>query len=78
MLHLSEISVGDKVYVMFRNPHSPDVANVHETIVSESAETGNFFLTADGETYPLDESFALFSSPEQAEAAYEYYFSVDN
>ncbi|KUP07875.1 transcriptional regulator [Bacillus coahuilensis m2-6] len=68
---------GDIVYVMYRNPHTQDVANVQEAAVVHNPEDPNSLaLFMYDEYYPLTEDLAVYTSAGEAEQAYEYYFGV--
>ncbi|WP_158735564.1 transcriptional regulator SplA domain-containing protein [Alteribacillus sp. YIM 98480] len=66
---------GNVVYVMYRNPHAQDVANVQEAAVVENPENpGELCLFLYDTYYPLDEEMAIYHTEAEAEKAYEYYF----
>lgn len=69
---------GDIVYVMVRNPHVQDVANIQEAAVvrnPKQPEKLNLFLY---ETYyPINDDIAIYRSEEEAEQAYQHYFGEE-
>ena len=72
-------NAGDIVYVMFRNPHTPDVASIQQAAVVQNPEQPNGLALFVYETfYPLSGDIAVYSSAEEAEQAYQYYFGDDS
>ncbi|GAK03348.1 regulation of the spore photoproduct lyase operon [Geomicrobium sp. JCM 19037] len=69
---------GETLYVIHRNPHTQDVANIREaTVVNDpDAKSAQSIFLMD-EFYPLTEELAVFNSYEEAEEAYAYYFETD-
>jgi transcriptional regulator of the spore photoproduct lyase operon len=68
-------NAGDIVYVFYRNPHTQDVANVQSAAVVNNPENPNELALFLYETYyPLSNEMAVYSSEEEAEQAYQYYF----
>ncbi|WP_431802156.1 transcriptional regulator SplA domain-containing protein [Halobacillus andaensis] len=66
---------GDIVYVIYRNPHTYNVANVQEAAVVHHPEQPGELAMFLYETYfPLDENIAVYSSLAEAEMAYEESF----
>lgn len=66
---------GDIVYVLYRNPHTQDVANVQAAAVVNHPEQENELALFLYETYyPLTDEIAVFSTEEEAKQAFEYYF----
>lgn len=66
---------GDIVYIMYRNPHTQDVANIQAAAVVNNPENPNdlaIFLYEN--YYPLSDELAVYSSEEEAKTAYNYYF----
>lgn len=62
---------GDVVYVIYRNPHTYDVANVQEAAVVNNPEHPGELALFLYETYfPLDENIAIYASEGEAERAY--------
>ncbi|HZG71118.1 MAG TPA: transcriptional regulator SplA domain-containing protein [Chondromyces sp.] len=66
---------GDLVYVMYRNPHTPSVANVQQAAVVHHPErSGELALFIHDTYYPLTDELAVYRSEDEAEQAYQYYF----
>lgn len=62
---------GDIVYVIIRNPHAQDVAQIQQAAVVQNPENPNELGLFAHENYmPLHEEFAIFMSEEEAEQAY--------
>ncbi|WP_318247325.1 transcriptional regulator SplA domain-containing protein [Halobacillus litoralis] len=62
---------GDIVYVIYRNPHTYDVANVQEAAVVKNPEQPGELALFLYETYfPLDSDIAVYASEGDAERAY--------
>jgi transcriptional regulator of the spore photoproduct lyase operon len=69
--------LGDVVYVIYRNPHTQDVANVQAAAVVQNPESvGEVALFLYETYYPLTEEMAVYHSLEEAEQAYQYYFGT--
>ncbi|RWZ54728.1 transcriptional regulator [Halobacillus fulvus] len=63
---------GDIVYVIYRNPHTYDVANVQEAAVVNNPEHPGELALFLYETYfPLDSEMAVYASEGEAERAYQ-------
>jgi len=66
---------GDIVYVLYRNPHTQDVANVQAAAVVNNPENENELALFLYETYyPLTDEIAIYSTEEEANQAFQYYF----
>lgn len=66
---------GDIVYVFYRNPHTQDVANIQAAAVVNNPEKENELALFLYETYyPLSDEIAVYSSEEEANQAFQYYF----
>ncbi|MEC1373689.1 transcriptional regulator SplA domain-containing protein [Heyndrickxia oleronia] len=66
---------GEVVYVIIRNPHAQDVANVQQAAVVQNPESPNQLALFLHETYyPLTDEFAVFPSESEAEQAYQEAF----
>ncbi|QCR34285.1 transcriptional regulator SplA domain-containing protein [Lysinibacillus sp. SGAir0095] len=66
---------GDIVYVFYRNPHTQDVANVQSAAVVNNPENEDELALFLYETYyPLSTEMAVYSSEEEANQAYNYYY----
>ena len=66
---------GEIVYVIIRNPHAQDVANVQQAaIVQHPEESDQLALFAHNNYYPLTDEFAIYPTEEEAEMAYQQAF----
>ncbi|KQL32696.1 SplA [Bacillus sp. FJAT-25509] len=66
---------GDIVYVFYRNPHTQNVANIQAAAVVNNPENSNELALFLYETYyPLSNEMAVYSTEEEANQAYNYYF----
>lgn len=66
---------GDIVYVFYRNPHTQDVANIQSAAVVHNPDAPNELALFLYETYyPLSNEIAVYSSEEEANEAFQYYF----
>ncbi len=66
---------GDIVYVFYRNPHTQDVANIQAAAVVNNPESSNELALFLYETYyPLSNEIAIYSTEEEANQAYNYYY----
>lgn len=71
----SPMQAGDIVYVMVRNPHAQDVANIQQAaVVRDPKRSGQLSLFLYETHYPLNEEIAVYRTEEEAEQAYQYYF----
>lgn len=80
-MDLSEASYapGDIIYVLYRNPHTQNVANIQEAaVVNDPENPGELAIFLYETYYPLNEEMAIYRSEREAEAAYNYYFSNTN
>ncbi|PKR84454.1 transcriptional regulator SplA domain-containing protein [Heyndrickxia camelliae] len=68
---------GEVVYIIIRNPHAQDVANIQQAAVVQNPDAPNQLALFVHETYyPLSDEFAVFSSEEEAEQAYQEAFGL--
>ncbi|HEY2419847.1 MAG TPA: transcriptional regulator SplA domain-containing protein [Neobacillus sp.] len=68
---------GQIVYVIIRNPHAQDVANVQEAAVVQSPDSPNELALFLYETYyPLTEEIAVYPTATEAEFAYREAFEL--
>lgn len=68
---------GEIVYIIIRNPHAQDVAHVQQAAIVQNPENPNeLALFAHDNYYPISEDFAIFTSEEEAEAAYQEAFGM--
>ncbi len=66
---------GEVVYMIIRNPHAQDVAQVQQAAVVEHPERPNELALFVHETYfPMSEEYALFKTEAEAEQAYQEAF----
>ncbi|MFQ3546291.1 transcriptional regulator SplA domain-containing protein [Halobacillus rhizosphaerae] len=66
---------GDVVYVIYRNPHTFDVANVQQAaVVKDPEEPGELALFLYDTYFPLDSEIAVYASQGEAMRAYEEVF----
>ncbi|HDR4725170.1 transcriptional regulator SplA [Bacillus cereus group sp. Sample62] len=66
---------GDIVYIFYRNPHAQDVANIQAAAVVNNPERPNELALFLYETYyPLTNEMAVYSTEEEANQAYTYYY----
>ena len=66
---------GDIVYVFYRNPHTQDVANIQAAAVVNNPNTPNELALFLYETYyPISHEMAVYSTEEEANQAYNYYY----
>ncbi|MFC7319900.1 transcriptional regulator SplA domain-containing protein [Halobacillus campisalis] len=71
----SGYQAGDIVYVIYRNPHTYNVANIQEAAVVHHPEHAGQLALFLYETYfPLDSDIAVYTSQAEAEMAYEQSF----
>lgn len=75
----SDYQLGEVVYVIIRNPHAQDVANVQEAAIVQHPDDPTQLALFLYETYfPLTEEFAIYKTMEEAEQAYENVFGMDD
>jgi transcriptional regulator of the spore photoproduct lyase operon len=68
---------GQVVYIIIRNPHAQDVANVQQAAVVQNPDNSDQLSLFVYETYyPLTEEVAVYSSAEEAEFAYQDAFGL--
>ncbi|HEY4553176.1 MAG TPA: transcriptional regulator SplA domain-containing protein [Bacillaceae bacterium] len=68
---------GEIVYVIYRNPHTQNVANIQEAaVVNDPDNPGQLAVFLYETYYPLTDELAVYRSEEEAEAAYNYYFGA--
>ncbi|GAA5416401.1 hypothetical protein Pryu01_01436 [Paraliobacillus ryukyuensis] len=66
---------GEVVYVIIRNPHVQDAANVQEAAVVNNPEKPNELALFVYETYyPLTDEIAVYKSAAEAETAFQQAF----
>ncbi|MEH7128340.1 transcriptional regulator SplA domain-containing protein [Neobacillus drentensis] len=74
---MSSYQPGQIVYIIIRNPHAQDVANVQQAAVVQNPDNPEQLSLFIYETYyPLTEEIAVYSSMEEAEVAYQDAFGI--
>ena len=74
---MSSYQPGQIVYIIIRNPHAQDVANVQQAAVVQNPDNPEQLSLFVYETYyPLTEEIAVYSSMEEAEVAYQDAFGI--
>ncbi|KHD85200.1 transcriptional regulator SplA domain-containing protein [Heyndrickxia ginsengihumi] len=74
-MFFSNFTPGEIVYVIYRNPHIQNVANIQEAAVVQDPEnTEQLSLFLYETFYPLTNTLAIYKTKAEAEEAYEYYF----
>jgi transcriptional regulator of the spore photoproduct lyase operon len=69
---------GEVVYMIIRNPHSQDVAQIQQAAIVKNPENPTELALFSHEThFPLSDEFALFKTEEEAEQAYQEAFGID-
>ncbi|WP_100399643.1 transcriptional regulator SplA domain-containing protein [Bacillus sp. FJAT-44742] len=72
---MHQFNNGDKAYVIYRNPHTQNVATIQEAVITESPENNEelslFLLDTH---YPLQDDYAIYTTYEEAVKMYNYYF----
>jgi transcriptional regulator of the spore photoproduct lyase operon len=67
----SEVKLGDEVYVIYHNPHTPTVANIKPAeIVQHPKEPNKLALFLNESFHLIEEDDALFTSEDSAEKAF--------
>lgn len=67
-----EMKVGDEVFVIYNNPHTPTVANIRAAeIVQHPKDPNDVALFLHDTFHVIEDDDALFTSQEAAERAYE-------
>ncbi|MCH6266248.1 transcriptional regulator SplA domain-containing protein [Neobacillus citreus] len=74
-MSIQSFQPGQIVYVIIRNPHAQDVANVQEAAVVQNPDApGDLALFVYETYYPLNDEVAVFSSSSEAENAFQEAF----
>ncbi|OLS39859.1 transcriptional regulator SplA domain-containing protein [Bacillus sp. MRMR6] len=75
MIDLTNARPGDEVYVIYRNPHVPSVANIKAAEIVQHPKDPNSLALFLNETFHvIEDDDALFTSSESAMKAYEDHF----
>ncbi|WP_249872351.1 transcriptional regulator SplA domain-containing protein [Oceanobacillus saliphilus] len=70
---------GEVVYMIIRNPHAQDVAQVQQAAIVQNPNNPNeLALFAHENYYPLTDEYAIFKSEADAEQAYKDAFGTPN
>jgi transcriptional regulator of the spore photoproduct lyase operon len=73
-----DVNAGDKVYVIYRNPHAANVANIQQAeIVEHPNHPGEKALFIHDSYHLLDEEDAIFPSYSDAEVMYNKLFDYE-
>jgi transcriptional regulator of the spore photoproduct lyase operon len=68
----TQIQSGDEVYVIYRNPHVPSVANIKAAEIVPHPKDANALALFINETFhTIEDDDALFANEEAAKLAYE-------
>ncbi|KEZ52740.1 MULTISPECIES: transcriptional regulator SplA domain-containing protein [Metabacillus] len=74
----NDVRAGDKVYVIYRNPHAANVANIQQAeVVDHPTEPGQKALFIHDSYHLLDEEDAIFPSYSDAEEMYNKLFDYE-
>lgn len=72
MIDPKELKNGDEVFVIYRNPHVPSVANIKAAeIVTHPKDPNSLALFLNDTFHVIEDDDALFASQSAAEKAYE-------
>jgi transcriptional regulator of the spore photoproduct lyase operon len=75
MVDPQEVRIGDEVYIIYRNPHTPTVANIKQAeIVAHPHDTEGKALFLHDTFHLIEENDALFRSEADAETYYNELF----
>ncbi len=78
MVELNKLTLGDEVFVIYRNPHVPSVANIKAAeIVQHPKDPNQLALFINDTFHVIEDDDALFNSAEDAEKAYEELYKFD-
>ncbi|MFC4022223.1 transcriptional regulator SplA domain-containing protein [Oceanobacillus longus] len=70
---------GEVVYMIIRNPHAQDVAQVQQAAIVQNPDNPSELALFAHETYyPLTDEFAIYKSEAEAEQAYKDAFEPPN
>ncbi|SEN57313.1 transcriptional regulator [Mesobacillus persicus] len=77
-LEPNQIKSGDEVYVIYRNPHVPTVANIKAAeIVPHPRDENSLALFLNETFHVIEDDDALFASEEAAKKAYEDVYGLE-
>lgn len=78
MVELNNLTPEDEVFVIYRNPHVPSVANIKAAeIVQHPKDPNQLALFINDTFHVIEDDDALFNSAEDAEKAYEELYKYD-
>ena len=78
-METNNYQAGDIVYVFYRNPHTQDVANIQAAaVVNNPEQSGELALFLYETYYPLSNEMAVYSTEEEANQAYQYYYGNES
>ncbi|MDX8362595.1 MULTISPECIES: transcriptional regulator SplA domain-containing protein [Bacillaceae] len=73
-----QVKAGDQVYVIYRNPHTPNVANIEQAEIVAHPENNNDVALFLHESFHLiDEDDAVYPTYEEAEKAFNNIFDYE-
>lgn len=76
MIDPKDVKPGDEVYVIYRNPHVPSVANIKAAeIVPHPKDPNGVALFLNETLHVIEDDDALFQSEEEAKLAYNEVYS---
>ena len=76
MIDPQQVRAGDEVFVIYRNPHTPTVANIKQAEIVQHPHNPDGVALFLHETYHvIEDEDALFSSEEAAQEAYNEIFT---
>lgn len=74
----NQIKSGDEVYVIYRNPHVPTVANIKAAeIVPHPRDENSLALFLNETFHVIEDDDALFASEDAAKQAYEGVYGLE-
>jgi transcriptional regulator of the spore photoproduct lyase operon len=79
MINPQEVKVGDEVFVIYNNPHTPTVSNVRAAEIVQHPHNPEAVALFLNETFHvIEDDDALFASEAAAEQAFnDHYFNPD-
>lgn len=79
MINPKEVKVGDEVFVIYNNPHTPTVSNIRAAEIVQHPHNPDAVALFLNETFHvIEDDDALFASEASAEQAFnDHYFNSD-
>lgn len=78
MMNLNNAKLGDEVFVIYRNPHVPSVANIKAAeIVQHPKDPSQLALFINDTFHVIEDDDALFTTSDAAERAYEEIYKYE-